>query len=176
MKFQHTIALLAVASISLFAAQHYIEPKQPLPRLSMPHTELPFSLIQDYQHYKIVATHFRTDKKELRYILANPIAFNALQAKKKVLPNGSKIVKIGWSVKAMALFPAALEADAIQRVEYMYKDDKRFNSNGDHWGYARFVKKDGKYSSWQGDEKSCIACHSSTKESDYLFTALQKKF
>ena len=46
------------------------------------------------------------------------------------MPEGSKIVKIGWSVKKMASFPTALEADEVQRVEYMVKDSKVFNSNG----------------------------------------------
>jgi hypothetical protein len=147
-----------------------------LPNLTMPDNNLSFQDIEDYQDYKIVATHFRTDKKELRYILANSIGYNALKEKAKIMPEGSKIVKIGWSVKKMALFPSALEADEIQRVEYMLKDSTKFDANGDNWGYARFVKKDGVYKAWDKGTKGCISCHSSAKGEDFLFTGLQGKF
>jgi len=141
--------------------------------LKMPDNNLTFKMIDGYQDYKIVATHFRTDKNEIRYILANPIGYNALKEKVKVMPEGSKIVKIGWSVKKMPTFPNALEADEVQRVEYMVKDSKLFDANGDNWGYARFVKKDGQYAAWDKGTKGCISCHSSVKETDYLFTELQ---
>ena len=147
-----------------------------LPELKMPDNNLTFQMIEGYQDYKIVATHFRTDKNEIRYILANPIGFNALKEKAKVMPEGSKIVKIGWSVKKMPTFPNALEADEVQRIEYMVKDAKKFNVDGDHWGYARFVKKDGVYQAWDKGSKGCISCHSSVKDTDYLFTKLQGTF
>ncbi len=147
-----------------------------LPLLQMPDNNLTFKMIEGYQDYKIVATHFRTDKNELRYILANEIGYNALKEKVKVMPEGSKIVKIGWSVKKMPTFPTALEADQIQRIEYMVKDSKKFDANGDNWGYARFVKKDGKFKSWDKGVQSCISCHSGVKENDYLFTKMQKTF
>jgi len=144
-----------------------------LPVLKMPDNNLTFNEITGYEDFKIVATHFRTDKQELRYILANPIGYNALKNKLKIMPEGSKIVKIGWSVKKMYTFQTALEADKIQRIEYMIKDSKNFNTNGDHWGYARFVKKKGNYNVWEKGTKGCISCHASVKESDYLFTKLQ---
>ena len=142
----------------------------------MPDNNLTFTMIEGYQNYKIVATHFRIDKNELRYILANPIGYNALKKRAKIMPEGSKIVKIGWSVKKMPLFPTALEADKIQRVEYMIKDSKKFNANGDNWGYARFVKKGDKFESWSKGTKACIACHSIVKDDDYLFTKMQGTF
>ena len=87
-------------------------PTEILPNLKMPDNNLTFKMIEGYQDYKVVATHFRTDKNELRYILANPVAYEALKKEKKVMPEGSKIVKIGWKVKKMGLFPAALEAES----------------------------------------------------------------
>ena len=145
-----------------------------LPDIKMPDNGLSFREIEGYQDYKIVATHFRTDKKELRTILANPIALEALMAKKQPLPEGSKIVKIGWSVKAMPTFPDALEADQIQRVEYMVKDSKNYNQNGDHWGYARYVKKGDEYVPYAKGAAECVACHASVASDDYLFTSFQK--
>ena len=160
----------------LYANDIFMPHNTTLPNLKMPDNNLTFKMIEGYRDYKIVATHFRTDKNELRYILANPVGYNALKEKVKVMPEGSKIVKIGWSVKKMPTFPNALEADKLQRVEYMLKDSKNFDANGDNWGYARFVKKDGVYKSWDKGTKGCISCHSTVKENDYLFTKLQATF
>lgn len=171
------IALLSTLIIGVtYASNIYLTHNTKLPTLKMPDNNLTFQMIEGYLDYKIVATHFRTDKNELRYILANPIGYNALKDKLKVMPEGSKIVKIGWSVKKMELFPKALEADKIQRVEYMVKDSKNFDANGDNWGYARFIKKDGKFEAWNKGTKGCIACHSVAKENDFLFTKLQNTF
>ncbi len=172
---QITLASIATMALmaNLSANDIYQTHNTTLPELKMPDNNLTFKMIEGYQDYKIVATHFRTDKNELRYILANPIGYNALKEKAKVMPEGSKIVKIGWSVKKMPTYPNALEADEVQRVEYMVKDSKTFNANGDHWGYARFVKKEGNYVAWDKGSKGCISCHSAVKETDYLFTKLQ---
>ena len=159
-----------------YAGDVYQTDAKALPELKMPDSNLTFKMIEGYQDYKIVATHFRTDKNELRYILANAIGYSALKSKAKVMPEGSKIVKIGWSVKKMPTFPNALEADEIQRVEYMVKDSKTFDANGDNWGYARFVKKEGKYVAWEKGSKGCISCHSGVKDTDYLFTKIQPTF
>lgn len=147
-----------------------------LPDLKMPNNKLAFNLIKDYRSYNVVATHFRTDKNEIRYILANDLAYQALQKGSKKLPEGSKIVKIGWSVKKMLLFSDALEADKIQRVEYMVKDSKRFDHNGDNWGYARFVKTKSGYKSFDKGTQGCISCHSAAASNDFLFTQYQKRF
>jgi len=171
-----TLIIVGLLMSGLFASDVYKSYDTKLPELKMPENNLTFSMIDGYQDYKIVATHFRTDKNELRYILANPIGYNALKLKAKVMPEGSKIVKIGWSVKKMPLFPTALEADKIQRVEYMVKDSKNFDANGDNWGYARFIKKGDKFESWKKGTKGCISCHSIEKKNDYLFTKIQSTF
>ncbi len=171
-----TLVIISLLVNTLIASDIYHSHKTELPELKMPDSNLSFSMIEGYQDYKIVATHFRTDKNELRYILANPIGYNALKTQAKIMPEGSKIVKIGWSVKKMPLFPSALEADKIQRVEYMLKDSKNFDSKGDNWGYARFIKKGDKFESWKKGTKGCISCHSIAKANDYLFTKMQSSF
>lgn len=168
------LATLCIGFIN--ASDTYQAHNTTLPKLKMPDSNLTFKVIEGYQDYKIVATHFRTDKNEIRYILANSIGYNALKEKAKVMPEGSKIVKIGWSAKKMPTFPSALEADKIQRVEYMIKDSKNFDTNGDNWGYARFVKKDGAFVSWEKGSRGCINCHSAVKNTDYLFTKMQATF
>lgn len=171
-----TLIIASLLINSLIASDIYKSHGTELPELKMPDNNLSFKMIDGYQDYKIVATHFRTDKNELRYILANPMGYNALKAKAKVMPEGSKIVKIGWSVKKMPFFPSALEAGKIQRVEYMVKDSKNFNTDGDNWGYARFIKKGDRFESWKKGTKGCISCHAIAKEDDYLFTSMQSTF
>jgi len=173
-----TKVLLSTVLVSGLFAQSdvYLTNNAKLPELQMPKNKLSFKEIAGYQNYKLVATHFRTDKNEIRYILANPVAYNALTHHAKTIPDGGKVVKIGWSVKKMPTWPGALEADKIQRVEYMVKDSKRFNHHGDHWGYARFVKTKNGYKAWTKGTQSCIACHASVKNDDYLFTQFQKRF
>jgi len=143
-----------------------------VPDVEMPDNHLKFKEIENYKNYKIIATHFRTDKNELRYILANEKAFKAYN-EKTPFPNGSKIVKIGWTVEKMPNFNSALETKQIQRIEYMIKDSKRFSKNPGNWGYARFVKKEKQYKPWNKGTSSCISCHNLAKDNDYLFTKMQ---
>jgi len=164
-----------LCSSFLFGADIYQSDNTNVPNLTMKDTGLSFKDIEGYKDYRIVASHFRKDKNEIRYILANPVAFNALRNKAKVMPNGSKVVKIGWSVNDMSTFPSALEADKIQRVEYMIKDSTK-HKESDGWGYARFVKKNGQYQAWGGDPKSCVACHAGVSSTDALFTKYQSLF
>ena len=112
------VLLSTVLVSGLFAQSDvYLTNNSEVPDLKMPKNRLEFKEIDGYQNYKIIATHFRTDKKEIRYILANPLAYNALTHHAKVMPEGSKVVKIGWSVKKMPTWAGALEADKIQRVK-----------------------------------------------------------
>lgn len=144
-----------------------------VPDLVMPNNNLRFKEIEDYKNYKIIASHFRTDKNEIRYILANDIALKAYN-EGTTFPNGSKIVKIGWTIKKMDNFNVALETDKIQRIEYMIKDNKQFIQNPGNWGYARFIKKENIYIPFKKGTTSCVSCHNLAKENDYLFTKIQK--
>ncbi len=177
MKISTQLMLSTVLISGLFAQSDvYLTNNSKVPDLKMPKNKLSFKEIEGYQNYKIIATHFRTDKNEIRYILANPVAFNALIDHDKIMPEGSKVVKIGWSVKKMPTWPGALEADKIQRVEYMVKNSKKFNHDGDNWGYARFLKTKDGFKPWSKGTQSCISCHASVKSEDYLFTHFQKTF
>ena len=174
-RLQKLVLGMVYCSALLARAETFLADTTQMPALMMKESGLSFKEIEGYQNYRIVATHFRKDKNEIRYILANPVAYNALKADKTVMPDGSKIVKIGWSVNDMATFPAALEAETIQRVEYMIKD-KTKHKESDGWGYARFVKKDGQYSAWGGDPESCVSCHAIVRSNDALFTRFQRVF
>lgn len=167
--------LIIIISILLLSCNNKQEYRliSSVPDLEMPNNHLKFKEIEDYKNYKIIATHFRTDKNELRYILANKKAFKAYH-ENKPFPDGSKIVKIGWSVEKMPNFNAALETKQLQRIEYMIKDHKRFSKNPGNWGYARFVKKEQHYKPWNKGTTSCVSCHNLAKQNDYLFTKRQQ--
>ncbi len=140
--------------------------------LKMPNNHLNFKEIKDYQNYKMIAAHYRTDKNEIRYILGNKKAFEAAK-NKAPFPDGSKIVKIGWTVEKMPDFQTALEAKQLKRIEYMIKSRKEFSKNPGNWGYARFVKENGQFEPWQKGTQSCINCHNLVKKNDFIFTKFQ---
>ncbi len=169
------ILILGITLISSCTKQSDYHIISKVPDLTMPKNGLKFNEIEDYKNYKIVATHFRKDKNELRYILVNEIAFKPFTNNEK-LPEGSKIVKIGWKVIKMSNFNVALESDSIQRIEYMIKDSKQFQDNPGNWGYARFVKGNNQYKSWNKGTESCIGCHNLAKDNGFVFSKYQKLF
>lgn len=141
-------------------------------------TGLKFGLIKGYENWHVVATHYRTDKNELRYIIGNDVAVKAYRSgvplNGKEFPEGAILVKIGYSLKKNPAFEASLEPDVIQRVEYMIKDSKRFKDSGG-WGFARFVydAKDGKYKVFgksAEDYVQCFTCHKLVEKKDFVFT------
>ncbi len=142
-------------------------------------TGLKFSVIKGYENWHVVATHYRTDKNELRYIIGNPIAVEAYRQGMKKFPDGSIIVKIGYSLKKNPDFEASVEPDVIQRVEFMIKDSKRFKDTAG-WGFARFVydAKTGKYKVFGKSPKDymqCFSCHKLVERKDYVFTDYVKR-
>jgi hypothetical protein len=137
-----------------------------------------FSEVRGYETWQVVAPSYRTDNKELRIILGNPVMINAykngIPGNGKPFPDGSIIVKIGWSERQSPVFPPAFEPDVLKRVEFIMKDTKKFpDTNG--WGYARFVY-DAKTSTFTpyGKDASfaqeCHQCHTIVKAKDFIFT------
>jgi hypothetical protein len=92
----------------------------------------------------------------------------------KPFPDGATLVKIGYSLKENPNFPASIEPDVLQRVEYITRDGARFRDTG-AWGYARFVydAKSGTFSPYGKDKdfaKECFACHAIVAKDDFIFT------
>ncbi len=137
-------------------------------------TGLSFGKIKGYENWHVVATHYRTDKNELRYIIGNDKAVEAYKKGAKKFPEGAILVKIGYSLKKNPDFPKSVEPDVIQRVEYMIKDSKTFKDTAG-WGFARFVydAKKGEYKVFGKSAKDyaqCFACHRSVERKDFVFT------
>lgn len=142
-----------------------------------------FGEIKGYESWPVVAPSYRTDKKEVRIILGNDRIIQAfrdgLPENGKPFPDGSILVKVGYSERKHAAFPAALEPDVLQRVEFMIKDAKRFkNTNG--WGYARFLYDAAAdsftpYGKDAAFDQECNGCHTLVKARDYVFTGYSKR-
>ncbi len=142
-------------------------------------TGLKLGLIKGYENWHVVATHYRTDKNELRYIIGNDKAVEAYRRGAKKFPEGAILVKIGYSLRKNPDFSASVEPAVIQRVEFMIKDSKRFKDTAG-WGFARFVKdqKTGKYKVFGKSPKDymqCFACHQSVSRKDFVFTDYVKR-
>jgi len=137
-----------------------------------------FSEIRDYETWQAIATSRRTDNNELRIILGNSIMINAykegIPGNGKPFPEGSTIVKIGWSERHNPDFPVAFEPDILRRVEFIIKDSRRFPDTSG-WGYARFVydAKTSTFTPYGKDSsfaRECYQCHTIVKKKDFIFT------
>lgn len=169
------VVFLSVLGSKAFTAQDKFELKAP--------NGIPFSEIRGYETWQVVAPSQRTDNNELRIILGNTVMINAykegIPGNGKPFPDGSIIVKIGWSKKESPVFPAAIEPDTLKRVEFIVKDSKRFPDTSG-WGYARFVydaasdtfKPYGNDSSFV---KECYQCHTLVKAKDFIFTGYPRR-
>lgn len=129
------------------------------------------ALFADYRNWQLIAPSYREDKKQIRAIYGNPVAFKAMQEKVRPMPDGAVLAKVAWTVKKHPSFPVATEPDQFVQVEFMVKDEVKYQATGG-WGYARFVGND--YRPYGKDAdfvKECVGCHTPVKGNDYLFTS-----
>lgn len=169
------VVALIMGSLGSIAAEDKYDLKAP--------NGLSFSEIRGYETWQVVAPSRRTDNDELRIILGNPTMINAYQngipGNGKPFPEGSIIVKIGWSERKSPDFPPAFEPDTLKRVEFIIKDSARYPDTSG-WGYARFVY-DAKTSSFTpyGKDASfgreCYQCHTIVRQKDYIFTGYPRR-
>ena len=137
-----------------------------------------FSEVRGYEDWRVVAPSFRTDNNEVRVILANNVMIDAYRAGAPAaggsFPEGSIIVKIGYSALVSQSFAAALVPGVLKRVEFIIKDSKRFPGMSG-WGYARFVYDPAKaiFTPFGKDaafSQDCYTCHTVVKDQDFIFT------
>lgn len=139
-----------------------------------------FSEIRGYEKLQAIAVSRRTDNNELRVVLGNPVMVSAYQkgipGNGKPFPDGSAIVKMGWSERKNIDFPEARESGVLKRVDFILKDSRRFPETGG-WGFARFLY-DSKTCTFTpyGEDSSfaneCYQCHSIVRKKDFIFTGL----
>ena len=142
---------------------------------------LAFSEFRGYEGWQAIG--LSRSEKAVAIILGNPAMINAyragIPANGRAVPDGAKMAKVHWSPKQNAFFPGATVPGALQNVDFMVKDSKRFADSGG-WGYAVF-EYDGKSDTFrpgdsasmppQGNDAKCgFACHTAAKARDYVFT------
>ena len=164
---------LAVAAGLAISAQDKYSVKVP--------NGLSFSEFRGYEAWQLVS--ISQNGGHIAAIVANPAMITAYQAgipgNGKPFPDGAKMAKIHWNPEKMATFPAATVPGTQHDVDFMVKDSKRFADSGG-WGWAAF-EYDAASDTFkpatqadkppQGNDAKCgLACHTSVKNRDYVFT------
>ena len=163
-------ALLAVAGGAAVAQQD---------KYSLKLGKLAFADFKGYENWGVVSVS-QTDT-QLKVIVANEVMLAAyrkgLPADGKQFPEGSRIVKLEWTLKKDAKSPYAVNVpDKLEAVATIEKDSKRFpDTHG--WAYGVFNYDTAKKAfAAQGNDAKCgYACHTLVKGKDYVFTAYPKR-
>jgi hypothetical protein len=147
---------------------------------------LAFSEFRGYEGWQVVATS--QNDKLVAVILANRVMINAYRAgvpaNGKPFPDGSKMAKIHWKPNKNQYFPDTTVPGTLNDVDFMVKDRKRFADSGG-WGWAVF-KYDAASDKFtpgtvadeppQANDAKCgLACHTTVKTRDYVFTDYGKR-
>lgn len=177
MTMKRIIVVLLVLSLVVFAVGLGVLTAADKYALKAPNG-IAFSEVRGYETWPVIAPSYRTDKKEVRFIVGNEAMMNAyrqgIPGNGKPFPDGAVAVKIAYSERKNPDFQSALEPDVLQRIELIMKDSKRF-ADTSGWGYARFVydAKTDTFTAYGKDEKfvqECYSCHTIVKGADYVFT------
>jgi hypothetical protein len=142
---------------------------------------LAFSEFRGYEAWQAIS--ISRNEKVVAVIVGNPVMIDAYRAgfpgNVKPAPDGAKMAKIHWAAKQNEFFPEATVPGTLVNVDFMVKDSKRF-ADGGGWGYAVFdydaasdTFKPGTLAGKppQGDDAKCgVACHTTAKARDYVFT------
>src|SRR5262252_3754950 len=100
---------------------------------------LAFSEFRGYEGWQLVA--ISQNDKLVAAILANPVMIDAYLAgvpgNGRPFPDGSKMAKIHWKPTKNQYFPDTTIPGALDDVDFMAKDSRRFADSGG-WGWAVF--------------------------------------
>ena len=136
---------------------------------------LSFGDFKGYENWRTVAVS--QTKTQLKVILANDVMMDAyrqgLPAAGKLFPEGSKVVKIEWSMKKNSRAPYSVEVpDALQAVATIEKDSKRFpDTHGWAYGNFNYSAASNTFTPEGTDAKCGYACHTKMASQDYIYTA-----
>jgi hypothetical protein len=143
---------------------------------------LAFSEFRGYESWPVIGVSHSGEK--LAVIVGNPAMIDAYKAgipgSGKPFPDGAKMAKVHWNAK-VSDDPGNPTVSGTQHdVDFMVKDSKRFADSGG-WGWAEFeydaaagtfTPGTTKDKPPQGNDAKCgLACHTSAKDRDYVFTA-----
>ena len=160
MKIKVLIPFLALAAGFAFGPALAEENKATIKGIELP---------KDFRQWRWVASSYRTDKNSLRVIIANDIAWKAMQAGGRHFPDGAIIGKIAWHEKHHEKWDTAIVPGELQQIDFMQKGNQQFATTGG-WGFSRWLGTGLKRETKDIGGQECLACHSVTKDSDYVFT------
>jgi hypothetical protein len=164
---------LSVLAVLAMAAQDRYSLKVP--------NGLSFSEFRGYETWQVISISH--NEPLMAATLGNPAMIKAfldgVPGNGKPFPDGAKMAKIHWKPKKLEAFPAAIVPGALDDIDFMVKDSKRFADSGG-WGYAVF-EYDAASETFrpgtmadkppQGNDAKCgYACHTGVKTKDYVFT------
>lgn len=147
---------------------------------------LAFSEFRGYETWQAIS--LSRNERVVAVILGNPTMIRAYEAgipaNGKPVPDGAKMAKIHWAPKQNQFFKDATVPGTLVNVDFMLKDSKRF-ADGGGWGYAVF-DYDAASDTFspgttagtppQGNDAKCgVACHTTAKARDYVFTEFPKR-
>jgi hypothetical protein len=121
-----------------------------------------------YRQWELIApAEEAAPLNELRAVLGNPVAVNAIRAATLPFPDGTIFVKLAYKRVPSTEFKPASIPGAPTTVQIMVKDSKRYAATGG-WGFGRFVN--GKPVDL-AQHQTCFACHHANfKNHDLVFT------
>jgi hypothetical protein len=171
-------AVLAISSF--FLADSAAQTRQDKYTLKVP-GGLAFSEFRGYESWQLISISH--GGPVMAATLGNPVMIKAyvdgIPGNGKPVPDGAKMAKIHWGTKDLETLPGSKVPAAQQNVDFMVKDRKRFADSGG-WGWAAF-DYDAKSDTFtpattadkppQGNDAKCgLACHTTVKSRDYVFT------
>lgn len=127
------------------------------------------SYIPDYKNWKPISSSGRFDNGTMRIIYGNDIAVKAIAEKHiNPWPNGTILAKVAWD--QIEDREGNVRTGAFKQVEYMIKDDQKFESTKG-WGFARFKTSQlVPYGATAVFAQECVACHIPMADNDFVFT------
>jgi hypothetical protein len=123
----------------------------------------------DFRNWKPVSTTDRGDNNTFRIIVANDVAFQAVQSGRlSPWPDGARLAKIAWQQE---LGPDGLiHPGKFVQVELMVKDSALYRRS-DGWGWGRWRGLDLKpYGHDAHFVAECTGCHMPVRGNDYVYT------
>jgi hypothetical protein len=163
------VVLATLGSVALAAQDRY----------TLKLGELAFSDFRGYENWKVVAVS--QTETLLKVIVANDVMMDAygegLPADGKRFPEGSKIVKIEWTVKKNTVAPYfVMVPNTLKAVATIEKDSSRFpDTHGWAYGNFNYDAASDMFTPQGNDAKCGYACHTTVAAQDYIFTAYPKR-
>lgn len=128
-----------------------------------------------YRDWKLVTVAREEGKlDDIRAILGNDIAIDALRKGTRPFPDGTVIARLAWSLvpsqennRAFGNVQSFVAGNPKNGVQFMVKDSSLYSETGG-WRYFQF--DDGSPLTNKAKLQSCFDCHQTIHHRDYVFS------